>query len=91
MLEFRLVYDLKGCLLKSITYLPNRKPVGSEPTPKSRISDLPPVSPHHIGGYKLAAATFAGIENKFGLYLPKFRSSGVAIVHPQVSSGSPGS
>uniref|UniRef100_UPI00398F320F electrogenic aspartate/glutamate antiporter SLC25A12, mitochondrial-like n=1 Tax=Pristiophorus japonicus TaxID=55135 RepID=UPI00398F320F len=62
------------------------KRVGSEPTPKSRISDLPPVSPHHIGGYKLAAATFAGIENKFGLYLPKFRSSGVTSIHPQVSA-----
>ncbi|KFU88561.1 Calcium-binding mitochondrial carrier protein Aralar1, partial [Chaetura pelagica] len=52
------------------------KPSGSEPTPKTRISDLPPVNPEHIGGYRLATATFAGIENKFGLYLPKFRSSG---------------
>ncbi|KFO97068.1 Calcium-binding mitochondrial carrier protein Aralar1, partial [Calypte anna] len=51
------------------------KPSGSEPTPKTRISDLPPVNPEHIGGYRLATATFAGIENKFGLYLPKFRSS----------------
>ncbi|KFQ81808.1 Calcium-binding mitochondrial carrier protein Aralar1, partial [Phoenicopterus ruber ruber] len=49
------------------------KPSGSEPTPKTRISDLPPVNPDHIGGYRLATATFAGIENKFGLYLPKFR------------------
>ncbi|KFO15005.1 Calcium-binding mitochondrial carrier protein Aralar1, partial [Balearica regulorum gibbericeps] len=49
------------------------KPSGSEPTPKTRISDLPPVNPEHIGGYRLATATFAGIENKFGLYLPKFR------------------
>ncbi|NWS60735.1 CMC1 protein, partial [Chunga burmeisteri] len=52
------------------------KPSGSEPTPKTRISDLPPVNPEHIGGYRLATATFAGIENKFGLYLPKFRSPG---------------
>ncbi|XP_045698881.1 calcium-binding mitochondrial carrier protein Aralar1 isoform X5 [Phyllostomus hastatus] len=51
------------------------KPSGSEPTPKSRIADLPPANPHHIGGYRLATATFAGIENKFGLYLPKFKSS----------------
>jgi solute carrier family 25 aspartate/glutamate transporter 12/13 len=29
-------------------------------------------NPHHIGGYKLAAATFAGIEHKFGLFLPRF-------------------
>ncbi|XP_064018912.1 electrogenic aspartate/glutamate antiporter SLC25A12, mitochondrial isoform X1 [Pogoniulus pusillus] len=49
------------------------KPSGSEPTPKTRISDLPPVHPEHIGGYRLATATFAGIENKFGLCLPKFR------------------
>ncbi|XP_048165506.1 calcium-binding mitochondrial carrier protein Aralar1 [Corvus hawaiiensis] len=50
------------------------KPTGSESTPKTRISDLPPVNPAHIGGYRLATATFAGIENKFGLYLPKFRA-----------------
>uniref|UniRef100_A0A8C7L4R9 Solute carrier family 25 member 12 n=1 Tax=Oncorhynchus kisutch TaxID=8019 RepID=A0A8C7L4R9_ONCKI len=52
------------------------RPTGSEPTPKSRISDLPPVSADHVGGYRLAAATFAGVENKFGLHLPKFKSSG---------------
>lgn len=52
----------------------NSKPAGSESTPKTRISDLPPVNPAHIGGYRLATATFAGIENKFGLYLPKFRA-----------------
>ncbi|KAM3917490.1 electrogenic aspartate/glutamate antiporter SLC25A12, mitochondrial [Leptodactylus fuscus] len=50
------------------------KPSGTEPSPKTRISDLPPAHPDHIGGYRLATATFAGIENKFGLYLPKFRS-----------------
>ncbi|NXG57866.1 CMC1 protein, partial [Hemiprocne comata] len=59
------------------------KPSGSEPTPKTRISDLPPVNPDHIGGYRLATATFAGIENKFGLYLPKFRSSGTTSGQPK--------
>ncbi|NWW96705.1 CMC1 protein, partial [Rhynochetos jubatus] len=54
------------------------KPSGSEPTPKTRISDLPPVNPEHLGGYRLATATFAGIENKFGLYLPKFRPPGIS-------------
>lgn len=54
------------------------KPLGSEPSPKTRISNLPPAHPDHIGGYRLATATFAGIENKFGLYLPKFRSSEAA-------------
>ncbi|NXT39960.1 CMC1 protein, partial [Pelecanoides urinatrix] len=62
------------------------KPSGSEPSPKTRISDLPPVNPEHIGGYRLATATFAGIENKFGLYLPKFRSPGIASAQPKSSS-----
>ncbi|MGH0140843.1 UNVERIFIED_CONTAM: hypothetical protein FKN15_004215 [Acipenser sinensis] len=67
------------------------RPAGSEPTPKSRIHELPPASPDHVGGYKLAAATFAGIENKFGLYLPKFKSSGVVTIHPPASKESQGS
>ncbi|KAM4668177.1 electrogenic aspartate/glutamate antiporter SLC25A12, mitochondrial isoform 2-T10 [Amazona ochrocephala] len=61
------------------------KPSGSEPTPKTRISDLPPVNPEHIGGYRLATATFAGIENKFGLYLPKFRIPAVSAAQPSSS------
>ncbi|XP_029461645.1 calcium-binding mitochondrial carrier protein Aralar1 isoform X2 [Rhinatrema bivittatum] len=55
---------------------------------KSRISELPPANPEHIGGYRLATATFAGIENKFGLYLPKFRSPGISSVHPKVTAAS---
>ncbi|TSM68888.1 Calcium-binding mitochondrial carrier protein Aralar1 [Bagarius yarrelli] len=51
------------------------RPSGSDPTPKSRISELPPLNAEHIGGYRLAAATFAGIESKFGLHLPKFKPS----------------
>ncbi|XP_009959941.1 PREDICTED: calcium-binding mitochondrial carrier protein Aralar1-like, partial [Leptosomus discolor] len=62
------------------------KPSGSEPPPKTRISDLPPVNPEHIGGYRLATATFAGIENKFGLYLPKFLSPGITSAQPKTSS-----
>ncbi|XP_072297354.1 electrogenic aspartate/glutamate antiporter SLC25A12, mitochondrial-like isoform X1 [Eucyclogobius newberryi] len=58
------------------------RPAGSEPTPKSRISELPPINADHVGGYRLAAATFAGVENKFGLHLPKFKSSGVVSIHP---------
>ncbi|XP_054847649.1 electrogenic aspartate/glutamate antiporter SLC25A13, mitochondrial [Eublepharis macularius] len=50
------------------------KPAGSEPVLKSRIT-LPAPNPDHVGGYKLAVATFAGIENKFGLYLPRFKPS----------------
>ncbi|GAB1286420.1 Calcium-binding mitochondrial carrier protein Aralar1 [Apodemus speciosus] len=62
------------------------KPSGSEPTPKSRIADLPPANPDHIGGYRLATATFAGIENKFGLYLPKFKSPSVAVAQPKAAA-----
>lgn len=36
-------------------------------------------NPDHIGGYSLALATFAGVESKFGLFLPKFKSSLIAI------------
>ncbi|GAB1290543.1 Calcium-binding mitochondrial carrier protein Aralar2 [Apodemus speciosus] len=50
------------------------KPVGSKPVPNSRIT-LPAPNPDHVGGYKLAVATFAGIENKFGLYLPLLKPS----------------
>ncbi|KAJ8334204.1 hypothetical protein SKAU_G00398430 [Synaphobranchus kaupii] len=49
-----------------------KKPAGAEPTPKSRIS-LPAPNPDHIGGFRLAVATFVGIESKFGLHLPRFR------------------
>ncbi|KAJ8282441.1 hypothetical protein COCON_G00049600 [Conger conger] len=65
------------------------RPTGSEPTPKSRISELPPPSPDHVGGYRLAAATFAGVENKFGLHLPKFKSSGVVTIQPPAPKEEP--
>ncbi|XP_036411385.1 calcium-binding mitochondrial carrier protein Aralar2 [Megalops cyprinoides] len=48
-----------------------QKPSGADPPPKSRIS-LPAPNPDHIGGFRLAVATFAGIESKFGLHLPRF-------------------
>ncbi|XP_061647641.1 electrogenic aspartate/glutamate antiporter SLC25A12, mitochondrial-like [Phyllopteryx taeniolatus] len=55
-------------------------PSGSKPTPTPKSEDLPPVSVDHVGGYRLAAATFAGVERKFGLQLPKFEASGAAQV-----------
>ncbi|XP_019517614.1 PREDICTED: calcium-binding mitochondrial carrier protein Aralar2 [Hipposideros armiger] len=61
------------------------KPMGSEPVPKSRIT-LPAPNPDHVGGYKLAVATFAGIENKFGFYLPLFKPS---VSTSKVPSGGP--
>lgn len=61
-----------GFLLLSLSLSPHyRKPAGSEPTPKSRIS-LPAPNADHIGGFRLAVATFAGIESKFGLHLPRY-------------------
>ncbi|XP_077579888.1 electrogenic aspartate/glutamate antiporter SLC25A12, mitochondrial-like isoform X2 [Stigmatopora nigra] len=65
------------------------RPSGSGHTPKSRISELPPINADHAGGYRLAAATFAGVENKFGLHLPKFKSSGVVSIHPPESAATP--
>ncbi|XP_072300537.1 electrogenic aspartate/glutamate antiporter SLC25A12, mitochondrial-like [Eucyclogobius newberryi] len=51
------------------------RPTGSAPTPKPAGHELPSVKADHVGGYSLAAATFAGIERKFGLHLPKFKPS----------------
>uniref|UniRef100_A0A674N924 Solute carrier family 25 member 12 n=1 Tax=Takifugu rubripes TaxID=31033 RepID=A0A674N924_TAKRU len=51
------------------------RPAGSVPKPKPTM-DLPSVTADHVGGYRLAAATFAGVERKFGLHLPKFKPSG---------------
>nr|XP_057937106.1 electrogenic aspartate/glutamate antiporter SLC25A12, mitochondrial-like isoform X1 [Doryrhamphus excisus] len=51
-------------------------PSGLQPAP---VTDtLPSVTGDHVGGYRLAAATFAGVERKFGLHLPKFKPSGTA-------------
>uniref|UniRef100_A0A674DJB2 Solute carrier family 25 member 13 n=1 Tax=Salmo trutta TaxID=8032 RepID=A0A674DJB2_SALTR len=48
-------------------------PDDDDPTPKSRMS-MPAPSPDHIGGFRLAMATFAGIESKFGLHLPRYNA-----------------
>lgn len=46
------------------------------PGPKPAVrKDLPSVAEDHVGGYHLAVSTFAGVERKFGLHLPKFRPS----------------
>ncbi|XP_070770140.1 electrogenic aspartate/glutamate antiporter SLC25A12, mitochondrial-like isoform X1 [Enoplosus armatus] len=64
-------------------------PTGSVPTPKPRMGDLPSVTADHVGGYHLAAATFAGVERKFGLHLPKFKPSRVATIKPAESQTEP--
>ena len=59
------------------------KPIGSVHKPKSiHVADLPPLNPDHVGGLKVAAATFAGIEHKFGLKLPKFKTDQVRVYIP---------
>ncbi|KRZ09074.1 putative calcium-binding mitochondrial carrier K02F3.2, partial [Trichinella zimbabwensis] len=52
------------------------RPTGSEVPAVATRYDHPEVeNPYHFGGYKLARATFSGIETKFGLYFPKFSAS----------------
>eukprot|EP00064_Thunnus_orientalis_P000247 superscaffoldBa00000013_g247 len=65
------------------------RPAGSEPTHKPAIKDLPSVTADHVGGYRLAAATFAGVESKFGLHLPKFKPSGEVKIKPVESKSEP--
>ncbi|XP_022237343.1 calcium-binding mitochondrial carrier protein Aralar1-like isoform X1 [Limulus polyphemus] len=52
-----------------------RPPQGSQVTVPIHPTEQRSDNPDHIGGYKLATAMFAGIESKFGLFLPKFRSN----------------
>uniref|UniRef100_A0A7E5A194 Calcium-binding mitochondrial carrier protein Aralar1 n=1 Tax=Panagrellus redivivus TaxID=6233 RepID=A0A7E5A194_PANRE len=50
------------------------RPSGSETSVPSTLVDQTSDNADHVGGYKLAAATFSGIEHKFGLFLPKFEA-----------------
>ena len=51
-----------------------RKPEGSQVDiqPQAALYNMHSLNPEHIGGYKLATVTFAGLENKFGLCFPKY-------------------
>ncbi|KAF1763657.1 hypothetical protein GCK72_011924 [Caenorhabditis remanei] len=51
------------------------RPTGSELATTKTIQDESSTNPDHVGGYKLAAATFSGIEHKFGLFLPRFETT----------------
>ncbi|CAF1421363.1 unnamed protein product [Adineta steineri] len=42
---------------------------------KTRSSILHSTNPDHIGGFHLAEATFEGIETRFGLAFPKYKTS----------------
>lgn len=50
-----------------------RRPEGSEARP-THLEEKMSRNPDHIGGYRLALATFDGLESKFGLCLPKFKA-----------------
>uniref|UniRef100_A0A914HB78 EF-hand domain-containing protein n=1 Tax=Globodera rostochiensis TaxID=31243 RepID=A0A914HB78_GLORO len=63
-------------LLQRIFYVDfgGTRPTGSEVSTHATMLDQASENPHHIGGYKLAAATFSGIEHKFGLFMPRFET-----------------
>ncbi|VDM45244.1 unnamed protein product [Toxocara canis] len=50
------------------------RPVGSEVPARKTLADESSSNPEHIGGYRLAGATFSGIEHKFGLFMPRFEA-----------------
>jgi solute carrier family 25 aspartate/glutamate transporter 12/13 len=43
-------------------------------SPKTRSSIILSTNPDHVGGFRLAEATFEGIETRFGLAFPKYKS-----------------
>jgi len=51
----------------------SRRPQGSAAKP-THLQDQLSRNPDHIGGYRLAFATFDGMESKLGLCLPKYCS-----------------
>ncbi|CAL4060902.1 unnamed protein product, partial [Meganyctiphanes norvegica] len=48
------------------------RPKGSEAQLPASAAEMRSTNPDHIGGYKVAAPIFKGIESKFGLMLPRF-------------------
>ncbi|UJR23324.1 hypothetical protein I4U23_026338 [Adineta vaga] len=44
-------------------------------SPKTRSSIILSRNPDHVGGFHLAEATFEGIETRFGLAFPKYKTS----------------
>lgn len=49
-----------------------RRLQGSQSTVPVSPGEMKSDNPDHIGGYRLALTTLAGVESKFGLFLPKF-------------------
>lgn len=51
------------------------RPAGSEVKVPLQANEMPSQNMDHVGGYKLAFTTFAGMESKFGLFFPKFQKN----------------
>ena len=69
-----------GVTLLTYEFLKKALPWGTKDAQPHRIADaksskhiMQPVNPDHIGGLRTASLAFAGIESKFGLFLPKFK------------------
>ncbi|KAJ8319625.1 hypothetical protein KUTeg_002827 [Tegillarca granosa] len=62
-------------LLQRLFYVDfgGRRPEGSEARATQYVEEQLSKNPDHVGGYRLALATFDGMESKFGLCLPKFK------------------
>ena len=48
------------------------RPAGSEVKVPLQATEMLSQNADHVGGFKLAHTTFAGMESKFGLFFPKF-------------------
>ena len=55
------------------------RPTGSHSTAPASPIAVQKIPADHIGGYQLALPIFAGMESKFGLFLPKFRTGGLPV------------
>lgn len=52
-----------------------RRPTGSQGKVPVQAGEIKSHNPDHIGGYRVALATFSGMETKFGLILPRFNTA----------------
>ncbi|CAF1253170.1 unnamed protein product [Adineta ricciae] len=70
LLQRALNVDFQGRKLEGSKHLDQQ-----QYSPKSRSSIILSRNPDHVGGFHLAQATFEGIETRFGLAFPKYKSS----------------
>ncbi|CAF0727392.1 unnamed protein product [Rotaria sp. Silwood1] len=70
LLQRALNFDFQGRKLEGSKHVDQE-----QYSPKSRASIIFSSNPDHIGGFHLAQATFEGIETRFGLTFPKYKTS----------------